>query len=144
MNVYVASPFELYIEAAKVRDILHAAGHACTSSWIDLAAGQKGARDENVPNASVLASMCVSDVYRSDALIAIVGAGGTGMWIETGIAIAQRIPCLFVPPSFEAAGMGPARLPDAERIVRVRARSVFTNLGLVVASYADAVRALKP
>lgn len=89
-RVYIAARFADYEEAAAVREMLTAAGHKCTSRWIDIAAACNGNAHVD-PIGSVerqqAACDCYDDIDNSDALLVLMPRdGGAGLFCEMGYA----------------------------------------------------------
>lgn len=105
MKVYVAAPFGEYVEVLRSCRRLHLNEHEPTASWGVIAAELNGVC-EAVPIGDQRrlnnAHLDMHDVRRSDAVIVLVPeSGGTGMWVEVGMAIAWGKRVLCVGPALE-------------------------------------------
>lgn len=92
MKIYVATKFDSWKAAYSAQGLLRSDGHDCTSSWVYIAKELKG-DCSIVPSSSIPrrnnALLDLADVKRCDALLVLVPeAGGAGMWVEVGMALA--------------------------------------------------------
>ncbi len=140
MNVYVAAQFDLWREADKLAKACQRAGHEITSTWIAYARSVAGKRGDATLAAKTCldaAKACELDVTKADAVIAIVGSRGTGMWFELGLARGQGKPIIVVPVS---AGVSPH--PHHDPAGYVLGRSIFCRLARFAPTYDEAARML--
>lgn len=95
MRVYVATRFGMWRDAMGAHAVLETYGHEPTSRWVKVAQeldGECHAVPLGDPRRFDEAENDVVDVCRSDALILLTPEeGGTGCWVEVGIALGQGI-----------------------------------------------------
>jgi hypothetical protein len=105
MNVYIATRFDWYHQAALARHLLTEAGHHVTSRWIDEAARLDGvcaAVPIGDPRRAANARMDLDDLEAAEAILVLVPPeGGCGMWLELGYALALGKRVLMVGPARE-------------------------------------------
>lgn len=100
MKIYVASPWGKRQKAQEAAAMLEAAGHQITRKWWlyeDPAAGVNDSKGTLGAYSRALAELDVKGVLDADAVVALVdAASGCGMWIEMGVALADRKPVYHV------------------------------------------------
>ena len=90
MKVYVAGTMR---EVQRARTVIHAI--KALLPVIDITFDWTAADGGMSP--AVLANLCRRGVEKADVLVALVPSeGGTGIWVEVGMAIARPIPVLYV------------------------------------------------
>lgn len=91
-RIYIAAPWTHRTTARVVRDAFAAAGHPCTSRWLDFEG------DSSDP--TVLAEEAAhdyDDVFNAEAFVLLNLPGGHGgKDVETGLALAWNIPVILI------------------------------------------------
>lgn len=95
MKVYVATRFGMWRKARRAHEILREHGHEPTSRWVEVAEeldGKCHAVPLDDPRRRDEAEVDLVDVCASDVLLLLTpAAGGTGCWLEVGVALGQGI-----------------------------------------------------
>ena len=105
MRVYIAAPFALRLLVDYMACELESEGHVITYKWFHAELAMQ-ATPENIGSIRVreIAAAERQGVASADALLVLVApTGGTGVWIEVGIALASRVPVY----AMSARGDGP-------------------------------------
>lgn len=97
--VYIAAPFSARDRARELKDLLEAAGHVTTSSWIT---SHLSDYDQLTPEQlKVEAQHDARGVQRADAVVLINNEGPStsgGMHVEIGLALGWAKPIILVGP----------------------------------------------
>lgn len=101
MQIYVAGPYVARDRVMELAAQLEAAGHALTYKWWAAEDDPFWTPDGGVapdPRHEAIAQKDLQGAMRASAVVVLVPpAGGTGMWIEVGAALAIGIPVYLVP-----------------------------------------------
>ena len=144
MRVYIATSFSAWREAARVADLLAAAGHECTARWIETAReldGECARVPVGDPRRAREADIDLADVARSEAIVVLVPpSGGTGMWVELGYAMRGGARVLCVPLARESFNLAHAEIAVMKRTIFLETEEIYITAVDAVDALGDARR----